>query len=237
VEPTSPSSAAPPSAEPPAPGSPPADPGPPDAAPRGAPRAQRARRTPSGEIRAAIVDATIAIIGGGGVAAVTHRAVADEAGVSLSSTTYHFTSKEAIVDEALREVAAREIERVERGLRELQALGSAAPEAFARAIVDWMAGQLEGEGRLAVRAGYHLQLEAVERPALQPILVEWAISVQALAEEALRLAGSPHPRTDARILATAIDGLRLEQLTSPQPGFAERVGPVVERLVVALTAR
>lgn len=211
--------------------------GPPHDAPRspGAPRARRPRRAAPAAIRAAIVDATIAIIGGGGVAAVTHRAVAERAGVSLSSTTYHFASKEAIVDEALREVAAREIERVDRGLRELHALGAAAPEAFARAVVDWMAEQLEGEGRLAVRAGYHLQLEAVERPALRPILVEWGIGVQALAEEALRLAGSPRPRTDARILATAIDGLRLEQLTSPQPRFAESVGPVVERLLVALT--
>lgn len=199
--------------------------------------APRARRSAPGVIRAAIVDATIAIIGEGGVAAVTHRAVAERAEVSLSSTTYHFASKEAIVDEALREVAAREIERVGSGLRELRALGPAGPEAFARAIVDWLAEQLEGDGRLAVRAGYHLQLEAVERPALTPILIEWAIGVQRLAEEALRLAGSPSPRTDARILATAIDGLRLEQLISTQPSFAERVGPVVERLLVALTGR
>jgi DNA-binding transcriptional regulator YbjK len=195
----------------------------------------RARRSP-GAIRAAIIDATIAIIGDGGVAAVTHRAVAERAGVSLSSTTYHFACKEAIVDEALREVAARETERVRLGVRGLQSLGAAGPEAFAGAVVDWLAEQLEGDGRLAVRAGYHLQLEAVERPALRPILIEWGIGVQELAEEALRRAGSPRPRTDARILAAAIDGLRLEQLTSPGPGFAERVGPVVERLLVALTA-
>jgi hypothetical protein len=64
--------------------------------------------------------------------------------------------------------------------------------------------------------------------------------VQRLAEEVLHAAGSPSPGLDARLLAAAIDGLRLEQLTLPRgaDGIAVRVEsarPVVERLLRLLT--
>ena len=45
------------------------------------------RRPHPDAIRAAIIEATIRLIGRDGVDGVTHRAVAREAGVSLSSTT------------------------------------------------------------------------------------------------------------------------------------------------------
>jgi hypothetical protein len=60
--------------------------------------------------------------------------------------------------------------------------------------------------------------------------------VQRLAEEVLRAAGSPSPVLDARLLAAAIDGLRLEQLTMPgRAGGVESARPVVERLLRVLT--
>ena len=43
--------------------------------------------------REAIVEATLRLIDRRGADAVTHRAVAAEAGVPLASTTYHFASK------------------------------------------------------------------------------------------------------------------------------------------------
>jgi DNA-binding transcriptional regulator YbjK len=182
------------------------------------------------DVRDAIVDATIRLVGRGGTAAVTHRAVAAEAGVSLSSTTYHFASKDAIVDAALRRVAEREIARLASAAAALQDTG---PQGLAAAAVDWLAHQLAEDDEV-VRAGYHLQLESARRPALQPVHLAWARAVQDLAEHVLRAAGSPHPRTDARLLAAAVDGLRLEQLTTPDRPAALR--PVVGRLLEALTA-
>jgi DNA-binding transcriptional regulator YbjK len=67
--------------------------------------ASAVRRPPAEAIRNAIVEATIRLVGRDGVDGVTHRAVAREAGVSLSSTTYHFASRDEIVSEALRRVA------------------------------------------------------------------------------------------------------------------------------------
>jgi TetR/AcrR family transcriptional regulator, regulator of biofilm formation and stress response len=193
------------------------------------------RRPHPDAIRAAIIEATIRLIGRDGVDGVTHRAVAREAGVSLSSTTYHYASKDEIVTEALRRVAALEIERVAHDAERL-AEGHADVASIARALAVWLAEQVEGDGLLQVRAGYHLQLEAGKRPALREINHEWALAVQALAERVLRAAGSPRPRTDARILVNAIDGLRLEAVTAPRPGLARRVGPVIERLLDALTS-
>jgi DNA-binding transcriptional regulator YbjK len=194
------------------------------------------RVTPPEAIRAAIIEATIRLIGRAGVDGVTHRAVAHEARVSLSSTTYHYVSKDQIVSEALRRVAALEIERVGRDAQRL-AEGHPDVASIARALAAWLDEQLEGQGLLQVRAGYHLQLEAGKRPELREINFEWALAVQGLAERVLRAAGSPRPRTDARILVNAIDGLRLEAVTAPRPGLTRRVGPVIERLLDALTAR
>ena len=194
------------------------------------------RATPPEAIRAAIIEATIRLIGRDGVDGVTHRAVAREAGVSLSSTTYHYDSKDAIVSEALRRVAALEIERV---ARDAERLAEGHPDigSIARALAAWLAEQLDGSRLLQVRAGYHLQLEVGKRSELHDINHEWAMAVYGLAERVLRAAGSPRPRTDARILVNAIDGLRLEAITTPGATLPERAGPVIERLLAALTAR
>jgi TetR/AcrR family transcriptional regulator, regulator of biofilm formation and stress response len=197
--------------------------------------ATAARRPPPQAIRTAIIEATIRLIGRDGVDGVTHRAVAQEAGVSLSSTTYHFASKDEIVDEALRRVAGIEIEHIARDAEGL-ADGAADVASIARALAAWLTEQVEGEGLLRVRAGYHLQLEAARRPELRAIHVAWGQAVQDLAARVLSAAGSPRPRTDATILASAIDGMRLDEVTAPRPDFEQRVQPVIERLLAILTA-
>jgi DNA-binding transcriptional regulator YbjK len=192
-------------------------------------------RSPPAAIRAAIIEATIRLIGREGVDGVTHRAVAGEAGVSLSSTTYHYASRDDIVSEALRRVADQEIERIARDAEAL-AEGHADVPSIARALTAWLAEQVHGDELVRVRAGYHLQLEAARRPELRAIHVAWGQAVQGLAERVLRAAGSPRPHTDASILSSAIDGLRLDEVTAPRPGFERRARPVIERLLSILTA-
>ena len=135
------------------------------------------RRPPPEAIRAAIIEATIRLIGRDGVDGVTHRAVAREAGVSLSSTTYHFASRDEIVSEALRRVADLEIERIARDAEAL-AEGHGDVPSIARALAAWLAEQVQGDDLLRVRAGYHLQLEAARRPELRAIHVAWGQAVQ-----------------------------------------------------------
>ena len=59
------------------------------------------RAEASKRVRDAIVAATVRIVAREGVAAVTHRGVAAEADVALSSTTWHFATKADILEAAL----------------------------------------------------------------------------------------------------------------------------------------
>ena len=63
--------------------------------------------------REAILRAAVDLIGEQGPDALTHRAVAERAGVSLSATTYWFSSKEEIFREAVALAAGEEVERLE----------------------------------------------------------------------------------------------------------------------------
>ena len=193
---------------------------------------QAVRRPPAREIREAIVEATVRIIGRTGTAGVTHRAVAQEAGVSLSSTTYHFASKEEIVDAALREVAAAEIARVK--ATTTQAMEKVHDvQSLVDLLTSWLDDQLASD-LLIVRAGYELQLETHRSPELEAAHAEWGRVVQALTEDVLMRAGSPSPREDAHILAALIDGIRLEEITRGRPGVATRTRPLFDRFLRAL---
>src|SRR3954471_13804487 len=70
------------------------------------------RAEASKRVQDAIVAATVRIVAREGVAAVTHRRLAAEAGVSLSSTTWHFTAKADILEAALHWTARREVARI-----------------------------------------------------------------------------------------------------------------------------
>ena len=61
--------------------------------------------------REQILEATLRVIGREGREAVTHRAVAEEAGVPLGSTTYYFDSRDDLLGQALERVSAQEVER------------------------------------------------------------------------------------------------------------------------------
>lgn len=61
---------------------------------------QRAEQQRTAITRGKIVDGAITVLARSGVAGLTHRAVAQEAGVSLAATTYHFGTKTDILDAA-----------------------------------------------------------------------------------------------------------------------------------------
>ena len=67
------------------------------------------RRRSTGERRLLLIQATLELIAEGGVDAVSHRAVAERAGVSLGSTTYWFASRQQMLHDALEYFARTEI--------------------------------------------------------------------------------------------------------------------------------
>ena len=119
--------------------------------PPATPAPTRGRRDRRGEQRRAeLLEAAIHLIGAHGLDAVTHRAVAAEAGVPPASTSYYFRSKDELIDEALRTLATREIERL-RERREALGAGAADLEATTAALAAWIEEQLTPEGRVAMR--------------------------------------------------------------------------------------
>ncbi len=68
--------------------------------------------------REALLDAVLRVVAEVGVDAVTHRRVAEEAGLPLASTTYWFESKEHLLTAALESAAERDIERLRAFLHE-----------------------------------------------------------------------------------------------------------------------
>ena len=76
-----------------------------------------------------ILQATLRLIGEQGIGAVTNRAVARAAGVSLGSLTYHFPSQEDLLREALQTFVDEEIARITAYVTSLAESGIAAVQA------------------------------------------------------------------------------------------------------------
>ncbi len=189
------------------------------------------RAEASERVREAIVEATVRVVARDGVAAVTHRRVAEEAGVSLSSTTWHFAAKSDILLAALRWTAEREVGRITAiagrlGGREFDA------SAWAEELADWLMEQVTGERDVAV-ALYRLQIELLGRPEAQAVHDEWGAGLDALGEQVLRSSPTLTPELDTRLIVAALDGLRLGVL-SAAGADTEWLRPAVRRQLGAL---
>jgi DNA-binding transcriptional regulator YbjK len=185
--------------------------------------------------RDVILRATLALIGERGIGDVTHRAVADRAGVPLSATTYWFASKEELLQETLLLAAREEVERLERVVLELAPRELDVAD-WARAVARALAADLEDDPAKHV-AFVELVLEGTRRPWLRDEVARWDRAHLRLAELGLRATGSPDPVTDAQLVVAAITGLLLGQLVNPHPRFEERIfRPALERLFDSLTA-
>ncbi|GAA4673874.1 hypothetical protein GCM10023215_01720 [Pseudonocardia yuanmonensis] len=142
--------------------------------------------------RRALLDAALRLVGRSGVAAVTQRAVAAEAGLPPSAVLYYFASVDELLVTGLREVNDRYVE-------DLSTVESA----------DDLAGLLaaySAQARLLTIAEYDLYLLAARRPDLRDELERWD---RALDDLARRLCPDR-----AELLAAAVNGLYLRAATS-----------------------
>jgi DNA-binding transcriptional regulator YbjK len=185
--------------------------------------------------REEILRATLRLIGARGADAVTHRAVAAEAGVPLSATTYYFASKEELLEQTLLLAAREETERLERLVIELAPL-SLSVEEWASAVAHQLSRDLAEDPARHV-ALFELGLESTRMPALREELVLWQEALLRLAAMGCRSVGSEEPELDARLVVSTITGLMLEQLASRDPNFEDGVlRPVLTRLFSRISA-
>ena len=182
-----------------------------------------------------ILAATMAVIGEQGLQAVTHRAVAKRADVSLGAISHHFPAREDLLHSTLRHAAAAEVGRLERLALSLQS------QAFdTREWISAMAAALGGDlKRNPTRhlAQFELLLACARDPELRELSRAWREAHLRVSEVGLRAAGSKAPDAHAQLLTAAVTGLLLKQLAYPEPRFAERVlEPLLAELVTGLVA-
>src|SRR5579884_3794437 len=163
--------------------------------------------------RDALLDAVLRVVAQDGVDAVTHRRVAEVAGLPLASTPYSFDSKEHLLTAALERAAEHDIERLRSFLADAP---DPAPLGLAvRAIlgpVEEFAGappsgpaehRTHTSSRGWLLATYALMLEAARRPALREVTTRWTDAYLEALAPLLAAAGSRHPRSDAELVVAA----------------------------------
>jgi DNA-binding transcriptional regulator YbjK len=184
------------------------------------------RRNPR---RKDILEATLRLIGEGGVKSVTHRAVAQEANVSLASTTYYFDSKDALIEEALELMIARSIEDVRR-------YTTGPPEITRGELIDRIVGFADAQvndPNAFLLAQYELMLEAGRAEYLRPLARRWTIAYMDGFERVVRSAGLPERATE--IITNFVEGALLNHVTTPTDNFLEeRLRPMLTELVEAI---
>jgi DNA-binding transcriptional regulator YbjK len=183
--------------------------------------------------REQILEAALRVIGRSGREAVTHRAVAEEAGVPLGSTTYYFDSRDDLLGQALEHVAASEAERYAKRAEELRDVKT--PRELADRLIEELVAA--AEDRIAYIAEYEIWLEAGRRPELREAAQNWCDAEQRSVAVAMEALGSSDPATDASLIVAAIDGLgervlaREEDPAEAAKEFRPELRRLIERLV------
>lgn len=165
------------------------------------------------DTRERILRTTLGLIDREGIAAVTNRRVAEAAGVSLGSLTYHFESQVELLRGSLLLYVGEEVARLEEvaaGLRERDADYPAVLEEVRRVAE-------ESVGRPGQAAELELHLRASRDPELQEASLRCFEAYEGVAAAALEALGVPEPRRNARSVVASTTGAALRRLGTGQP--------------------
>ncbi|MFJ9615213.1 TetR/AcrR family transcriptional regulator [Streptomyces noursei] len=167
-----------------------------------------------------ITVATEKVIAERGIEGLTHRAVAEQAGVPLGATTYHFATKDDLIQAALQ----RSVDRYAAYLADWVAQR---PELTAEQLTVLLADALMGcfgPQRDTQVMEFELYLAALRRPALRPIADQFIeLSIDALLPYV-------DPLT-ARTAAVATNGLTLRGLAGSTPPTRAEVEDILRRIL------
>lgn len=193
------------------------------------------------ERRERILNATLAIIAREGVRGVRHRAVAAEADVPLSATTYYFKDLTDLLGDAFRHYARsamaanREFEkRSYDALRQFE--GRERTDEVIAGLVDTLTELTTSHIEYQVTEARDYRLvesafsdEALRDPGLKKVLVNKFQVVVDLIEAFLALAGSPNAALDSKLLLAII--LRTEYECVLQGDEAQFDRAAVEQVI------
>lgn len=176
--------------------------------------------TPKGERRRfALVCAAADLLCEGGFEAVTHRAVAERAGLPLASTTYYFSSLEELIETAVDYLGSVEVARLRDRIRNLPRRRRGA-EAAADLLADLLAGEPNREQLISryeryIACARHPAMRGVERRLLQQ-------RVDAVSE-AMARSGRRHRIDMMTALMYSVDGAVVSALVDDRGAPRENV--------------
>jgi DNA-binding transcriptional regulator YbjK len=166
----------------------------------------------------------------GGFQAVTHRAVAERAGLPLASTTYYFTSLDELIEAAVEHLGTAEVVELRERVQALPRRRRGA-EAAAELLVDLLAGEPTREQLISryeryIACARHPAMRGVERRLLQT-------RVEAVTEAMAR--SGRRARIDMMTaLLYAVDGAVASALIDDQDGQRPSVHATLVDVVDAL---
>jgi AcrR family transcriptional regulator len=181
--------------------------------------------TPSGDpaaTRQAIIEAVVRLAGRDGFDALTHRAVAEEAGVSHGLLRYHFGSLDAAVDEALHWT-------VDQAIARSPLSGAEDLDSFAASL-----SRLVAESPEHVAFQWGLVLHAQRRPEVIGAIREFQDRYVTEIQAQLERFGFPSERTLARTVFAVLNGIVLAQLVSGDPGETDAEIAVLREMLEGL---
>lgn len=179
----------------------------------------RRRRDPQRRI-AEIVEATERVIAARGIEGLTHRAVAEEAGVPLGATTYHFATKDDLIVAALRHAYDRYVVTVKEWAARRPHLTS---NQLVVLLTDVLVG-LFGPHRDREVVELELYVAAVRRPALRAIADQYTEAITNL------MLGYVDPST-ARAATAVMNGLTLRGLANSEPPSRNEIEDILTRVL------
>lgn len=190
-------------------------------------------RTPVQARRRALTAAALRVIAARGLSAASTRAIVAEAGMSLASFHYAFTSRDELIDLLVTEVLSKE----EKAIAPADMSGKSLTELLAEGLtgyLDHLRADPPHEQAMLELTQYALR----ERVALaQEQYDQYTRLAMRLLELAVQQTGQrwtvPLP-TVARLLLTVTDGLTLTWLVDRDDALAESVVAAAARAVAAL---
>ncbi len=163
--------------------------------------------------RRELLEAVLRLVARKGVSAVTHRAVAAEANVSLRATTYYFATKEDMIREAFRFFTEQSLEMIDDTAGLFMKL-----EVVPETATDLLAEQVRRESRnpnTSWAAEFELMLAIAREPSFAPEYREFQLRIDERLQAVMEILGSADPARDARIVLAFMRGFELEQLSRP----------------------
>ena len=162
--------------------------------------------------RELLLRAATELLAEGGVKAVTHRSVADRAGVPLASTTYYFDSIDQLAGEALRLATDERVEQ-------LDALVEAAPDSPPPPgeLGQRFLAEIIARPTADILAQFEMYLEAARKPEMQPTAGAAIDAFERVAQHGLARLGEHDDRGMAIAISALVDGFAIHRLARPLP--------------------